>query len=1163
MVEQMQLTINQARAQLNDQRNIIADKMRLAQESQAAIAQQRQEMFTQQNLRNLNINTKRVRDQNLKIIDTNIGQVEAYKKDLSNANKELDTYESNIIIPAEKEISAVNEAEQWYNKGMKEPIAYLSPEAKKYAKDILSQYNYQVKHQQLPFIEIPGYQGYSTPEGIILKPLPNTNISNRIPEIPGYQGYSTPEGIIFKKAPLDLSSIKPKIDLPQNIKTNLNTMQTIQNIRPPTPEIKTNYIPPLYPSNINVKQTIQNIQPQVPTYQELPKNIPPNVIQSVQGKVRKTIPEILFPNEPNPERQKALAAGLGIAATAGTAGLSQLGFITSAPVTVLRFGEKTLNAGQGLLYLTSSLPATSVISQRAFEYGQEKQFAGKNQAEQLAGSLIKSGSEFIPKTPGELAKTYLFFKGYEKIPEVSKKVFETGFALKSGYDVLTGDVNQRSSGLLTIGLLAGGRTYQYLSQPEIGFIKSYPKGLSTRQIQELYKRGEFSPGQDPYVTTRYKNILGIKPTFQGSKISEANINKIIEQLQSQGMTKLQATKFVNSYEAPAFVSQDIYAKGNILGLSEIKSTARTMQKGFVIGDIEKPRLDKNIISNKGSVIFETMARKEVISPENIIGYKEGKVPYGLKTMRPLDLTEKKIIESSIEKYPGFILKEGFEISKSGKPVSRYYKVDSLTIKEGTPVFEEITLQYKRTSKQGQVKEIVTRSTSKINDQSKILRSNEKGVGYPLEFPGSSATRVVDTKYFNIKGNKYSLNANENILRERAFNRLSDIMTGKEITMIETRPFSELKSVEIINKKANIFSPVKNLKFNIKANSVIEKVDTIKIPVAEPGTQDMYGEFITKNIPVKKYKKLDTTLWKDEYQKIKDTIDNKQLTSVKTTTDIKSPQVPPAQIIKPSSSIRSLNIVKTSGKSISGSFTKVFPKEKQNEKIIEQTKVDVLTRQDTQQKTVQETRQVEDIIQAPVNINKNIDIQKISPSIKTATGVVQLPVQIITPVVTTKPITVPGIRQNINMPLSRTPNKIIKPVNFARAQQLIEIKNNKSVSKRKAYNVLVKRKGKFFEIAKGLPKGKALKAGAEKAIRTLARTFKLKESGSTEDIDISYFPSNKIFRAPKKPSDSPLTFVQRVALSRGTGEVREIQSIRKIKQPKKINYKTKKGRLYFK
>lgn len=82
----------------------------------------------------------------------------------------------------------------------------------------------------------------------------------------------------------------------------------------------------------------------------------------------------------------------------------------------------------------------------------------------------------------------------------------------------------------------------------------------------------------------------------------------------------------------------------------------------------------------------------------------------------------------------------------------------------------------------------------------------------------------------------------------------------------------------------------------------------------------------------------------------------------------------------------------------------------------------------------------------------------------------------------------------------------------------------------AYDVQVKRFGKFKTIAKSQPIGKALKIGATRTQLTLAATFKLIPKGYTTLQDISYKPSKQIFRefAIRKGTKvpTPLTFIEK-------------------------------------
>lgn len=98
-----------------------------------------------------------------------------------------------------------------------------------------------------------------------------------------------------------------------------------------------------------------------------------------------------------------------------------------------------------------------------------------------------------------------------------------------------------------------------------------------------------------------------------------------------------------------------------------------------------------------------------------------------------------------------------------------------------------------------------------------------------------------------------------------------------------------------------------------------------------------------------------------------------------------------------------------------------------------------------------------------------------------------------------------------------------------------------------YKVLTKRKGRWLEIARGLPESRAKLAGVSYTRRTLGRSFRLEEQGFGNVPDISFDIPNKLYRPPKIGSKLPKnTFVQIKALSRGTGEVPEIMAARKSK-----------------
>jgi hypothetical protein len=93
----------------------------------------------------------------------------------------------------------------------------------------------------------------------------------------------------------------------------------------------------------------------------------------------------------------------------------------------------------------------------------------------------------------------------------------------------------------------------------------------------------------------------------------------------------------------------------------------------------------------------------------------------------------------------------------------------------------------------------------------------------------------------------------------------------------------------------------------------------------------------------------------------------------------------------------------------------------------------------------------------------------------------------------------------------------------------------------AYAVMLKRRGKFIPIATGLPKGRALKFGSERAIRELSRQFKVVATGkSTELGDIDFRPSEKVFRQFKirrgrQVALEPDRFIQNISQNLQTNE----------------------------
>lgn len=116
-----------------------------------------------------------------------------------------------------------------------------------------------------------------------------------------------------------------------------------------------------------------------------------------------------------------------------------------------------------------------------------------------------------------------------------------------------------------------------------------------------------------------------------------------------------------------------------------------------------------------------------------------------------------------------------------------------------------------------------------------------------------------------------------------------------------------------------------------------------------------------------------------------------------------------------------------------------------------------------------------------------------------------------------------------------------------------MKEKKRRKTSRAFRVQIKRKGMFRDIGKLLPRGKALKTGAEITKATLAAQFRIVPS-KTEIIaeDIQYTPEPRIFRSYqiRKGRKIPMldTFIQRRGTRLGSrSEVSEIQMFKRARQ----------------
>ncbi len=104
----------------------------------------------------------------------------------------------------------------------------------------------------------------------------------------------------------------------------------------------------------------------------------------------------------------------------------------------------------------------------------------------------------------------------------------------------------------------------------------------------------------------------------------------------------------------------------------------------------------------------------------------------------------------------------------------------------------------------------------------------------------------------------------------------------------------------------------------------------------------------------------------------------------------------------------------------------------------------------------------------------------------------------------------------------------------------EVKKKVKRKLMKAFLVQIRREGKWKTIStETLPKGKALKLGAQRVISDLSASFRLIPKGTTTKKDITFRPTKTHFRAPK--DKAKLTFVERknLRLKKGSEEISEI------------------------
>jgi hypothetical protein len=111
-----------------------------------------------------------------------------------------------------------------------------------------------------------------------------------------------------------------------------------------------------------------------------------------------------------------------------------------------------------------------------------------------------------------------------------------------------------------------------------------------------------------------------------------------------------------------------------------------------------------------------------------------------------------------------------------------------------------------------------------------------------------------------------------------------------------------------------------------------------------------------------------------------------------------------------------------------------------------------------------------------------------------------------------------------------------------------------LTKKKLYNVFVKRNNKWNKIASDVGEGAAKNIGAKSIFKDLARSFRVEESGRMGlDVSKEDFRYARLFRNPKGRTKLPRdTFVQINALG-NRPEVEEIQLFRRLKKRKNKKY----------
>jgi hypothetical protein len=106
-----------------------------------------------------------------------------------------------------------------------------------------------------------------------------------------------------------------------------------------------------------------------------------------------------------------------------------------------------------------------------------------------------------------------------------------------------------------------------------------------------------------------------------------------------------------------------------------------------------------------------------------------------------------------------------------------------------------------------------------------------------------------------------------------------------------------------------------------------------------------------------------------------------------------------------------------------------------------------------------------------------------------------------------------------------PEEESKPKSLFLKKMLMKKKSNK------AYSVFIGRGKKSKLVASGLTRGEALEFGQRKALQSLAATFRISESGTTQKEDVGYNVNPQIFRGYEikkgQRINTPNQFIQRM------------------------------------